>query len=202
MNRSFFLAVRGLFLVLAPFSLFACGYAFQGSGSILPSDIQTVAVKLAENDTTEPGLALKLTEKLISRFERYGQVKLVDKPEEADAVLYTKITSLETRTRDVTSQTDIALEQELTMTISAELRRRNGQVLYRNPSMTTYETFAGTSDVVVTSSSEFQQGGISANTLGSLGAREISRGQQEQVLDELLEETARRLYLDAVAAEF
>jgi hypothetical protein len=163
--------------------------------------VQTVSIRVAQNDTTEPGLGLKLTEKLISRFERYGVVKVVQTRDEADAELITRVISVNTTTRDVTSD-DIALEQDLTMTISAELRRRNGQVLYRNPGLTTTESFAGTSDVVVTSGSDFQQGGIAAGSLGSLGSREVSRGQQDQVLEELLEETARRLYLDAVAAEF
>ena len=179
-----------------------CGYTFQGSGTVLPDDIKSIAIRVAENQTTETGLGLKFTEKLQSRFERYGAVKIVDPDEDADAELITKILSIETNVRDVTSDTDIELEQDITLTIFAELRRSNGQVLYRNPLLKSRESFASVSDVVVTSSSSFAQGGISASTLGSLGSREVSRGQQAAVLDELLDESARQLYLDAVAAEF
>ncbi len=48
----------------------ACGYRFQGSGSILPKDINTVAIGLVDNETTIPGLGLELTEALRSEFER------------------------------------------------------------------------------------------------------------------------------------
>lgn len=183
-------------------ALSACGYAFQGSGTVLPADIKTIAIRVAENQTTETGLGLNFTEKLQSRFERYGAVQVVDPDEDADAELITKILSIETSVQDVTSDTDIELEQDITLTIFAELRRSNGQVLYRNPQLKSRESFASVSDVVVTSSSSFAQGGISADTLGSLGSREVSRGQQAAVLDELLDESARQLYLDAVAAEF
>ncbi len=189
-------------LVMLVMLLSSCGYAFQGSGTVLPADIKTIAIRVAENQTTETGLGLNFTEKLQSRFERYGAVKVVDPDEDADAELITKILSIETSVQDVTSDTDIELEQDITLTIFAELRRSNGQVLYRNPQLKSRESFASVSDVVVTSSSSFAQGGISADTLGSLGSREVSRGQQAAVLDELLDESARQLYLDAVAAEF
>ena len=181
--------------------VFACGYTFQGSGSILPADVKTVSIRLAENDTTVPGLGPRFTEKLRSRFERYGVVKVLDAGEEADAELITKIDNIDIRTRDVTGNADIALELELIMNVTAELRRRNGQILYRN-TVNANETFAGVSDVVVTSNSSFAQGGIGSQTLGSLGSREVSRGQQDQALEDVMDEAARKLYLDAVAAEF
>ena len=188
------------FFVVFLASFAACGYSFQGSGSILPDDIKTVSIRISENNTTETGLGLKLTERLVSRFERYGVLKVVEPNQDADAELITQILSVTTRTRNVTDGTDIELDLE--MIVSAVLRRRNGLVLYKNPLVYTTESFASVSDVVVTSSSGFQQGGIGADTLGSLGSLEVSRGQKEQVLEDLLDETARKIYLSAVAAEF
>lgn len=183
-----------------------CGYAFQGSGSVLPESVKTVAIRISENNTTEPGLGLRFTEKLRSRFERYGVVKVVEPDEDADAELITKINRIENRVRDVTGDTDIALELELYMSISAELRTRDGQVLYANDDLRVTESFAGVSDVVVTSSSAFAESGTNSSTLGSLGSsssdREVSRGQKDQALEEMMEESARKLYLDAVAEEF
>ncbi len=189
-------------LLLGLFVISGCGYGFQGSGSVLPDDVKTISVRLAENNTTEPGLGLRFTEKLRSRFERYGAVKVVDPDQDADAELITSIKQVENRTRDVTGVTDIALELELTMTVRAELRMKNGQVLYRNENLRATETFGSVSDVVVTSSSQFAQGGIESGTLSTLGSREVSRGQQNQALEEVMEEAARVLYLDAVAADF
>lgn len=191
-----------LALLVALLAAGGCGYSLQGSGSILPQDIKTIAIPLAENNTTESGLGQRFTEALRSRFDRYGVVKVVEKEDGADAVLRSKILSIDTRVRGVTSDTDIAVESDLVMTVSAELRTRAGQVLYRNASLAAAESFAGVGDVVVTSSSEFAQGDIQSSSLQTLGAREVARGQADQVLEGLLEESARKLYLEAVAADF
>ncbi len=187
---------------LTALSLISCGYQFQGSGSILPDDIKTVAIPVVENDTSESGLGLKFTEELRSRFERYGVLKVVDDRSSADAILNVRILGVDTRTRSVTGNTDQALEQDILMTISGELKRRNGQILWKNPLLQAAESFADVSDVVVTSSAQFAQSGISSGTLGDLGAREVSRGQKEQALQGLMEEMGRVLYLDAVAQDF
>jgi hypothetical protein len=186
---------------LVTLSISGCGYTFQGSGSVLPDDIKSISISRVENETTSSGLAAKFEEKLMSRFERYGVVKIVSAGEDADARLITKIKSLVTNVRETTGD-DIALELEASLVIDAELRRRNGQLLYKNPSLLVADTYGSVGDVVVTSSADFAQSGIGAGTLGTLGEREVSRGQEEQTLDSLLEEAARKLYLDAVAAEF
>ena len=191
-----------ILLSLLTFSLFACGYSFQGSGSVLPDDVKTVGIRRTENKTTEPGLSLRFTEKLRSRFERYGAVKIVDIDKDPDAILVTAIEKIDNRVRDVTGTNDIALELELIMTISAELVTRSGRVLYRNKALQALETFGSVSDVVVTSSSQFAQGNISGDTLSSLSSREVARGQQSQVIEDVMDEAARRLYLEAVAEDF
>ncbi len=188
-------------LILA-LGLASCGYTFQGSGSVLPSDVREIAIRPVENETPLPGLGPRFAEKLRSRFERYGVVTVVDSAEEADAELIVKITAVDTRVRSVTSGTDIALEYDIFMTISAELRRRSGQLLYRNNRLITVDSYGGVSDVVVTSSAGFAQGGIGADTLGDLGSRQVSRGQEDQAIEQLMDESARMLYMDAVAEEF
>lgn len=193
---------RALLIVGLLSMLSACGYGFQGGGSVLPPDIKTVAIPRAENDTTYNGVDLQFTEALRSSFERYGVVNVVDREDRADAILDSRIVSIQTRTGSVTGRTDIELEQELIMTISASLKRRSGQLLWRDPQLMVRQSVASTSDVVVTSSSDFATGGIGAGTLGGLGSRELSRGQQDEALEDLVEEAARRVYLDAVAADF
>ena len=205
-----FKPMPNLIIAILIIALTSCGYHLQGSGSILPPDIKTVAIPLVENDTTELDLSERMTEALRSSFERYGALKVVEDLG-ADAVLKVRVTDIDLKTRNVTSAQrdsvpDVAVDQDLVMTISAELRRHNGQLLYKNSNLSVSESFGGISSVVVTSSSSFAQGDISAGTLNSLGerasSREIARGQQAQVLDELIEETARKLYLEAVAADF
>ena len=198
--------MRRFLLLLLPasccFFWASCGYSFQGSGSILPPDIKTIAIPLAENDTTEPGLGQRFSESLRTRFDRYGAVKVIEEESEADAVLTARVVNIETNVSDTTSNTDIELESELVLTVSAELRRKSGQLLYRNAAMSISDSAAAVGDVVVTSSSQFAQSNIGSGTLDTLGSREVARGQGSQVIEDLLEEASRRIYLDAVAADF
>jgi len=184
-------------------SLFAgCGYQLQGSGTVLPKDIKTVAVAPVENRTTETGLGPRFSEELRSRFDRYGAISVIDNPEQADAVLTAKIIEIDTTVSGVTSSTDIAQELRLAMTIWVELKRQNGQLLWRDPALVVSSSFAGTSDVVVTSSASFAQGDIGTGTLDSLGTEAVSRGQEETAINNLLEEASKQIYLAAVAEDF
>lgn len=143
-----------------------------------------------------------MTEALRLRFERYGIVHTVDSARDADAVLQTRVRYLDSQVRNVTGDTDIALELDLVMIVSSELKRRGGQSLWKNSYLETRKPFASVQNVVVTSSSGFASGDVGSANLGNLGAREVSRGQQEQATQELIEETARRVYLGAVAEKF
>jgi len=194
--------LKYFFVFLMSFSLVSCGYSFEGGGSILPPDIRRVAIPMAEDSSTEPGLASMLTEAIKERFERFGVFAVVDTPGEADAVLYTRIVSIRRETGTVTSQTDTALQLDTILTIGAELRRVSGPVLWREPSMAVSRSFGTTQDAVVATSPGFAEGTIGAGDLGALDTREISRGQEQQALRMLTEEAARRIYNSAVAPEF
>lgn len=184
----------------------SCGYHFQGGGSILPPEIKTIAIPVAENNTTELSMGERFTEALRSRFDRYGVVKIVDDETAADAVLVAKVVDLDSKVSSVTSNTDIETENDLVLTVAVELKKKNGQLLYKNSNLSISDNVAGVKDLVVTSSSDFAQGDLGSGALSDLGSnagdREVQRGQEDQIVEVLLEEAARRIYLDAVAADF
>lgn len=180
----------------------SCGYRLQGSGSILPNDIKTVSIRTTQNNTTISGLGPRFTEKLRSRFERAGIVKILDSGEPADAELVTQILEVSARNREVSGRQNVAVEQDLVLLVSAELKKRNGQILYKNPGLSVSDTFGNVSSNVVTSSSSFAQGNLGANSLGSLSQREVARGQSAETLESLMDEAARKLYLESVASDF
>lgn len=190
------------------FSLFfflltsSCGYHLQGSGSILPPDVKRIAIIPTQNLTTEPALGVKLTEALRSRFERYGVVEVVEAGQDRDAELVTKILGMSNETRSSSGNADVAQELDLIINFSAELRRTNGQILYSNPLIQRREPISTSGSLVVTSSSAFAQGGIGAQSLSGLNSREVARGQQEQVLEQILDDVSRVIYLNSVAADF
>lgn len=183
-------------------SLLACGYSFQGSGSILPTNIKKIFVKDVVNNTIESAVGLIFTEALNDRFDRYGTFTVVDKESEADAVLTAEILDITRDTRSVTSGTDTALQLETTVQISANLTSKAGLLLWSNPAMVLSDTFGTAASSVVSSSADFAAGGLNASDLVGLNAREVSRDQEGQILEELLETAAKRVYEAAVLPEF
>jgi len=183
-------------------TLWGCGYQFQGSGSILPQDVKTIYILQTENQTTEPGLALQFTEALRTRFERYGVVKLVDSAGQADATLRTVVKDVSTRVRNTSGTTDQEFDQDLALTVFGELKKKNGQTIWRNDALTVYQSFAGISGVVVTQSAQFAGSDQSASQISGLNNRELARGQKDIALNEALDESARQIYNEAVAEDF
>ena len=194
--------MRTLIFTLIVSSLCGCGYQFQGVGSILPPDVKTVYIPISENNSTEASFSTLLTESLRDRFERFGVVSVLDSQEGADAILRTKILKVGQDSQSVTSKTDVALQMNANVTIWGELKRPNGQVLWRDPKLVVGKAFGSTSDSVVTSSADFASGGIGAGDLGGLSSREVSRGQEQETYANLAEQAARIIYDQAVAPDF
>lgn len=193
--------MRSVFAFLALF-LTACGYTFIGAGSALPVDVRKIYIPVVENETTEHALTMTMTEALQDRFERYGVISVVDSLSEADAVLNAKILSVEQDTETSTSGTDVALQYSVTMSISAELRRVSGPVLWRNNNLSASQLFGATSDVVVKSSADFSSSSLSADDLSRMNSREVARVQESEALDMMAEKIAKMVYNQAVAPEF
>lgn len=193
---------RALGILILAVSLSACGYTFEGGGSILPSDIKVVAIPLVQNASTESSLTNVLTEALRDRFERYGVVSVVDDMDNADAILKARILKVTRSQRTSTSKTDTELQLDTTLTMAAELRRVTGQVLWRDNNIAVSKAFGTTSGVVVTSSPDFASGSLGAGDLGQLSNREVSRGQEQDALRALAEDVAQQIYNSAVAPDF
>lgn len=182
--------------------LFGCGYAFQGSTSILPPSVKTLYIAPVGNSSTEPRLAGFLTESLRDRFGRSGAFRVVDSLSEGDAVLSVRLKGVLIGASTSTSTTNQALQMNNTMVLAAELRRANGQTLWSDPSMTVTRGSAATRGAVVTSSSEFASSGLAAVDLVGLNDREVARSQQQAALMSLVEQAARRVYEESVAPDF
>ncbi len=182
-----------------------CGYQFEGSGSILPPDVKRVYIPLTENSSTQSGLTTLVTEAMRDQFERYGVVTVVDDLREADAVLKTRILKVKRATGTVTSNTDLALQLDTTMTMAAELKRVTGPLLWKNDSIEVRTTYGLSSSVVVTSSSDFASGSLAGSDIAALqssGTREVARGQERGAFNSLAEQAAKIVYDSSVAADF
>ena len=190
--------ICGLILILST----GCGYQFQGGGSILPPDVKTVAIAQSENRTVEPGLALRFQESLRERFDRYGAVKVISDTAAADAVLTTVIKDVSSQVRNTSGATDQGFDQVLAVTISGELKKKTGQILWKTDMLQIYQSFADVSGVVVTTAAGFAGSDQSQTQLGGLSNRELSRGQKQIALNAALDEASRQIYNSAVAEDF
>ncbi|MCB0335083.1 MAG: hypothetical protein KDD62_02220 [Bdellovibrionales bacterium] len=179
-----------------------CGYTFQGGGSVLPEDVKNVYIPLVQNNTSELGLSQLVTEALRDRFERYGVLFVVDDLQDADAVLNAKILNLRRETRTSTATTDTALQFDSELTITADLVRVTGQTLWRGGRIASSKTFGTSSSVVVTSSVDFLGSSLNTNDLNQLDTRELSRGQEQEILEDLAENVAQKVYNQAVLPDF
>lgn len=192
-------------LALSTLNLVGCGYQFQGSGSVLPPDVKRVYIPLVENNSTESGLTTLFTEALRDRFEQYGVVTVVDDIGDSDAILKTRILKVRRETGAVSGNTDSAIQLDTTMQLAAELRRVTGSVLWKNSGFEVSKSFGSINQTVVTSSADFASSGLGLSdfaTLGQSGSREVQRGQERNILAQLANEAALKIYDAAVAPDF
>jgi hypothetical protein len=194
--------VRIVGLALVVVNILGCGYTFSGGGSVLPPDVKKVAIPLVENSSTETGLTTIVTEALRDQFERYGVLSVVEETKDADAILNARILKVRRSTSTVSARDDGALQQDTSMVLAAELQRLDGSVLWRNKRIVVTKVSATSSDTVVTSSVDFAGGSLGANDLKGLGGREVTRGQEQEALNNLAEQAARIVYDQAVMPDF
>jgi outer membrane lipopolysaccharide assembly protein LptE/RlpB len=190
-----------LFVVLCSV-LLACGYSFQGGGSVLPPEVQRIYVPDVVNRSSDPLIGKLLTEALRERFERYGVVQVVDSEGQSDAILRVRVQQIRSSSRSSTAAGDVAQQLSVNVTVAGELQQNSGVVLWKNPLMTVSRSFGNTSGAVVTSSAEFAASGLGSSDVGALNQRELSRSQQSLALEQIANDVAQRVYDEAVAPDF
>jgi outer membrane lipopolysaccharide assembly protein LptE/RlpB len=85
-----FLVLGSRFLVLL---LTACGYALVGHGNSLDPKIKSIEVPAFVNRTTRVGLEQLVTQSVADEMVSRGRLKLVSRPNDADAILRGSIDS-------------------------------------------------------------------------------------------------------------
>jgi len=119
--------------------LIGCGYHFKGAGLKAPEGVETIAVPVLANKTSEIGIETVLTNDLAYEFTRSKVLRVVAK-DGADAVLSGSIVSVAVDTISHT-KTYASNEQRVTVTLSMELTRSDGKVLWADGGLTESEVF-------------------------------------------------------------
>lgn len=149
--------------------LWACGYQFAGRGD-LPGGIQTVAVEVLENRSSETGMEISITNALINELNRRRQGSVVDAGK-ADAVLSGTIDSI---VWDTASRRGIntASERRVSATLSLTLTDVAGSVLWKKSGLSAAQAYDVAQD----------------------GDKTITEGNRRQAIRVLSEQMAEYVY--------
>lgn len=120
-------AISFLFLLF----IGGCGYHVQGRGDNLPPDVRTVYIEIFANKTLEPFLDTIVSEFVTERFIRGRLLRVVDRPDLADAVLSGEAATYLTSPVAYDRRDEIA-RYGSSMTVSARLVRTGSkEVLWK-----------------------------------------------------------------------
>jgi len=140
--------MKRLIPIVLALCLTGCGYGFRGTVINLPKDIKSIAIPYFKNDTPELGIEKAFTDEIIYQFTRSQLLRVVS-ADVADVVLEGKIISV--TVSDVTlSAQETSRDRTVAVQISVILKRRNGQVVWQDPSMSYKKSYPVAADSLAT----------------------------------------------------
>jgi lipopolysaccharide assembly LptE-like protein len=186
--------VQRLLVVAAGLVLVAgCGYNFAGVGNRLPPEIHSVTLGPIQNATREVGINKQLLEALEDEVTSHGRLNVVPAGQ-GDAVLTGTVHDYVSRPISFNAQ-DEALQYQAVLFVDLELRRRdNGKLLWKTINQRAAQEYSAVPGVVVTSSSQFQQGNLNAKNVPAFTDIQLSESSRRDANDRLVEQMSRDLY--------
>lgn len=184
-------AAIGLLSIL---SGMGCGYRFLGMGEGFPKDVRSVFIEPFMNRSKDVGIEREMTTALRSEFRQRGQIQVVDRVEEADAILSGVIRSFDSRVAAV-NRHDEVLQFETALIVDMTLRRRNpDEVLWRTQETKLTELHAGSRGAVVTTSADFKRGTLNPGDVRQFTDIQLTETLSREVRERLVEKFARELH--------
>lgn len=130
-----------LLILLFNFFLFSCGYHLVGTSSPLTKSLNKIYIPLFLNNTNQPEVEERLTDAVASEISKRGIFKLVNKREEADAILAGEIKQFEL----VPVSLDMdgrALEYQIIIGLKVSLKTLDEkQIFWENDSFRFYQRY-------------------------------------------------------------
>ena len=171
----------------------ACGYRFVESGAGLPDDVRTVYVERFLNQTDAVGLEHGLGLALRRELAGAPRPRLVDRVEDADAVLSGVIRHYGARNVAV-NQTDRVLQSEARLEAEVTLRRwPSRRVLWPRQVMRLRQVYDGARGAAVPSSDEFLRNTLDAADIGRLSDAAVAEGSRVAARERMLRRLARMI---------
>jgi len=168
-----------------------CGYRFTGSGAGLPDDVRTVYVEPFLNRTRAVGLEDGLALAVRRVLARQESPTVVERFEDADAVLsgvirHYGITGIAVNRSDEVLQLEARLDVETTLR-----RRQSREVLWPRQVMRLREVYPAARGAVVPTSTGFHRNTLNVEDVGRLTDARLAEDSRAAARKRLLEEFAR-----------
>jgi len=185
------MAVFALLVALLP--LAGCGYHFTVGGN-LPQDVRSVFIASLVNRSRDVGIDKEMGAALNGEFRRRRSLRVVQKLEEADAILSGVVRSLDTRVIAVNDK-DEALQFETVLVVDMTLRRRSPEeVLWRARGSRLVERYSGSRGAVVTTSSAFEFGTLNQENLFPFTDIQLTETLRQGARTQLIDRFAREIH--------
>jgi outer membrane lipopolysaccharide assembly protein LptE/RlpB len=187
--------VQKVALVLVA-ALTGCGYHLAGGKVGLPEDVRSVSIGTINNHSREHGLEKTLAFAMEREIAERGQLRMEEDPGGGDAVLSGTIRDVRVRpvaydANDQAVQYEITLVMDLTLT-----RQHDGHVLWHVTGLREIDEYSTSASVVVTSSSQFQQGHLDAPDINNPQFTRVQLAETERrsAVSRLLSRAVRDVY--------
>jgi outer membrane lipopolysaccharide assembly protein LptE/RlpB len=136
----------GLFFIIWIALLLGCGYQLVGKETHVPAGLTSVAIPTFANQTFEPGMEVPFTQGFLREFIRDRRVKVLDR-NEADSILEGVIKSFQSYSVAY-DRSGLATEYQTTVVIDLTLKRRTGEILWRENDISETRWFRASSSVL------------------------------------------------------
>jgi len=171
-----------------------CGYQLSVGQNSLPKDVQSVFIELLTNRSRDVLIDKELTAALRREFHQQRQLRVVDRLEEADAILTGVVRTLDNRVVSV-NRKDEVLQYQAHLIVDMNLRRREpDEVLWRVQGQNLTEIYSASRGAVVTTTPEFKTGSLNLNDLRAFTDAQLTETLRNDTRERLAVKFARELY--------
>ena len=177
-------------------ALSGCGYHLVGENVGLPEDVHSLSVGTLANRSREHGLEKTLAFAIEREIHQRGHFRMEEDPAGGDAVISGTI-------RDVRvvpvafNANDQAVEYQIDLILDLYLTRQSdGKVLWQVRGLHETDEYPAAPNVVVTSSSQFQQGTLDATNVQNpqLTSIQLAETERGRAITRLLSQAVRDIY--------
>jgi outer membrane lipopolysaccharide assembly protein LptE/RlpB len=130
--------------------LLGCGYQMVGKETHVPTGLNSVAIPTFVNQTFEPGIEVPFTQAFLKEFIQDRRIKVLDRSE-ADSILEGVIKNFQIYSVSY-DRSGLALEYQTTVVIDLTLKKRTGEILWRENDISETRWFRASSSVLISES--------------------------------------------------